>query len=59
MRGYFVALMAILLTAAIASGITYRVMSAHIEHVSVVSYNDGFTDGACRDGEDGFGNICR
>lgn len=30
-----------------------------INEVKISSFNDGFLDGACHNGEDGFGNRCR
>jgi hypothetical protein len=38
---------------------TYYVMEKRVEHAKVESFNDGFLDGACHDGEDGFGVPCK
>lgn len=68
-RGFVTAFVAILVTIAVASGITYRVMDAKVreaeqrvsERIStaqVDAYNDGFMDGVCRNGMDGLGMAC-
>jgi hypothetical protein len=43
-------------------GITHSVMQdqhkREVDRAKVESFNDGFRDGSCRDGEDGFDNPC-
>ncbi|WP_416972518.1 hypothetical protein [Streptomyces sp. 4F14] len=34
-------------------------MGPRIERAEVDAFNDGFRDGACRSGADGFGHVCR
>ncbi|MFB7027199.1 MULTISPECIES: hypothetical protein [unclassified Streptomyces] len=53
------ALVAALLGAAIASGLTFHHMRGEVLRMKVDAFNDGFTDGACHNGTDGFGHICR
>ncbi|MFI5877515.1 hypothetical protein ACIBAH_34800 [Streptomyces sp. NPDC051445] len=36
-----------------------HVMEARVFSATVDAFNDGFMDGACRDGMDGFGHICK
>jgi hypothetical protein len=59
MRTALIALVSALLSAAIATGITYHHMESRVFSTTVDSFNDGFKDGACRNGEDGFGHICQ
>ncbi|WJV49894.1 hypothetical protein [Streptomyces flavofungini] len=49
---------AAVIAAALSVGITYQVMQKRVQDAEVSSFNDGFRDGACRGGEDGFGNPC-
>ncbi len=37
---------------------THSVMQNKVEKATVNSFNDGFLDGACKNGEDGLGNKC-
>lgn len=50
---------AVLVAALMAAGITYHVMSVRLSETQVTSFNDGFRDGACHAGQDGFGNPCQ
>lgn len=59
MRTLVIALVSALLSAAIATGITSHHMRSEVLRVQVDAFNDGFQDGACRNGKDGFGHICR
>jgi hypothetical protein len=42
-----------------AAGLTYHAMESRVFSVTVDKFNEGFRDGACRNGEDGFGHVCR
>lgn len=63
MRHIFGILTAVVFTAGISVGITHSVMQEHMRHeinrVQVDTFNEGFTDGACHKGQDGFGHLCK
>ncbi|WAB08865.1 membrane protein [Streptomyces phage Success] len=59
MRTLASALLAALLGAAIASGVTFHHMRGAVLRMEVDAFNDGFVDGSCHNGADGFGHICR
>jgi hypothetical protein len=67
-RTLVIALLAALLGAAVASGVTFHHMRGEVLRMEVDAFNDGFLDGACNkrayeDGsyvwEDGNGRLCR
>lgn len=51
------------LSASLAIGITHHVdqqeQEREVTRVSVNSFNNGFIDGACNGGQDGYGNPCK
>lgn len=54
---------AVVFSASVSVGLTQSVMQNNqrheIERVQVSSFNQGFQDGACKGGQDGFGHICK
>lgn len=59
MRHVFGLLTAVVFTAGVSIGITHSVMQEEVSRVKVNAFNDGFTDGACHKGQDGFGTSCK
>lgn len=59
MRVAVAVLVTAVLAAVVTGGVIYQLMEARAERVKVSSFNDGFTDGACHLGQDGFGTPCR
>ncbi|GGW89647.1 hypothetical protein GCM10010341_08120 [Streptomyces noursei] len=59
MRNILMYLCAVVLAAGVGAGITYHAMADQIQHAQVSSFNDGFMDGVCHDGLDGFGHPCK
>ncbi|MEU9404796.1 hypothetical protein AB0E08_03685 [Streptomyces sp. NPDC048281] len=59
MRVVIAVLVTAIITAGFSVGITYQAMESRVFTSKVDAFNDGFLDGACRNGMDGFGHICR
>lgn len=63
MRYIATALVSIIMTASISVGITHTVMQEDkrqaVELMEVEAFNDGFMDGSCNQGFDGFGHPCK
>ena len=51
-----------LIAVSAAVGVTHSIMQEHereaVARVTVSAFNDGFMDGACTKGSDGFGHVC-
>src|SRR5690606_39993508 len=62
MRTVVAVVVSVLLSALISTMITHHVVKEHarqeVTGTAVESFNDGFQDGACSNGEDGYGHPC-
>ncbi|WP_018564969.1 hypothetical protein [Streptomyces sp. PsTaAH-124] len=59
MRTFFIALVSALITGLVVFGIMHHHEETRVFRVTVDAFNDGFMDGVCNDGVDGFGRPCR
>jgi len=63
MRMILAVIASTLISVSAAVGVTHSIMQEHerkaVERVTVSAFNDGFTDGACYQGVDGFGHPCK
>jgi len=63
MRTFIAVIVTAVFTTSVSVGLTHSIMQAHecrtVDRVTVSAFNDGFTDGACHQGTDGFGHPCK